>query len=68
MIKYFLIAVLTFMVFILYIRMMNLISSPRTNFVIPEGVIISVLFIAIQISILGVHKFKHLENELCKNN
>lgn len=68
MIKYFLIAVLTFMVFILYIGMINLISSPRTNFVIPADVIIPVLFIAIQISILSVHKFKQLENELRKNN
>lgn len=73
-IKYFLtallIAVLTFMVFILYIGMMNLISSPGTNSVMGD-VIIPVLFIAIQISILGVyiiHKFKQFENEFYKNN
>lgn len=73
MIKYFfitfLIAVVTFMVFMLYIGIMNFISSPGTNSVM-SGVIIPVLFIAIQISILGVyirHKFKQLENNFYKN-
>lgn len=73
-IKYFLtallIAVLTFMVFMLYIGVMNLISSPGSNSVMGD-IIIPVLFIAIQISILGVyirHKFKQLENEFYKNN
>lgn len=66
----FLIAVLTIIVFILYIGVMNLISSPGSNSVMGD-VIIPVLFIAIQISILGVyisHKFKQLENEIYKND
>ncbi len=69
-IKYFfiglLIAILTFIVFMLYIGMMNLISSPKTNSVMND-LIIPILFIAIQISILGVyirHKFKQLEKKL----
>lgn len=73
MIKYFfitfLVAVVTFMVFMLYIGIMNFISSPGTNSVMSD-VIIPVLFIAIQISILGVyirHKFKQLENNFYKN-
>lgn len=73
-IKYFfvalLIAILTFIVFMLYIGMMNLISFPGTNSVISD-VIIPVLFVAIQISILGVyirHKFKQLEKKFYKND
>ncbi|WP_279155241.1 hypothetical protein [Thomasclavelia cocleata] len=64
----FLIAVLTIIVFILYIGVMNLISSPGSHSVMGD-VIIPVLFIAIQISIFGVyirHKFKQLENEFKK--
>lgn len=64
MIKYFLIVLVTFMEFMLYIGIMNFISSFRTNSVMSD-LIISVLFIAIQIYILGVYiRYKFYKNRL----
>ncbi|MFQ8705592.1 MAG: hypothetical protein ACLR9T_05965 [Thomasclavelia sp.] len=64
MIKYFLIVLVTFMAFMLYIGIMNFISSFRTNSVMSD-LIISVLFIDIQIYILGVYiRYKFYKNRL----